>query len=103
MTVDCPALCCAVQGGGQVDMTVGCLQPGLCIPPVKLTERGDIVLILIRAFTAGRVGVAVGERMAAAAERGEQGWCATKNAWALWAWGVTCLARYNEKERTMIE
>lgn len=58
------------RGQGQVRLTVARLPPGGCLPALDLTERGEISGIAIRAFTAGRVVPAVGERLAAAAQKG---------------------------------
>jgi RNA 3'-terminal phosphate cyclase (ATP) len=55
------------KGGGIVDVEVKALDPGDTLPPVRLTERGDVIKVFISAFTAGRVSEAVGKRMAEAA------------------------------------
>jgi RNA 3'-terminal phosphate cyclase (ATP) len=55
------------KGGGAVELAVRALAPGAALPPLRLAERGELVSVRVRAFTAGRVGRAVGERMAAAA------------------------------------
>lgn len=60
------------RGQGQVQLTVERLAPGACLPAIDITDRGEIVSIAIRAFTAGRVVPSVGERLADAALKG--GW-----------------------------
>lgn len=52
------------RGQGQVQLTAERLAPGACLPAIDLTDRGEIVAIAVRAFTAGRVVPSVGERMA---------------------------------------
>lgn len=58
------------KGQGRVLLAVQRLAPGACLPVIDLTERGEVTGIVIRAFTAGRVVPAVGERLAAAAQKG---------------------------------
>ena len=58
------------RGQGQVQLTAERLAPGACLPAIDLTDRGEIVAVAIRAFTAGRVVPSVGERMADAALKG---------------------------------
>lgn len=58
------------RGQGQVQLAAELLAPGACLPAIDLTDRGEIVSIAIRAFTAGRVVPSVGERMADAALKG---------------------------------
>ena len=58
------------RGQGQVQLTVQRLAPGACLPAIDITERGEVTCIAIRAFTAGRVVPTVGERLAAAAQKG---------------------------------
>ena len=58
------------RGQGQVQLAAERLAPGACLPAIDLTDRGEIVSIAIRAFTAGRVVPSVGERMADAALKG---------------------------------
>ncbi|PRW59938.1 RNA 3 -terminal phosphate cyclase [Chlorella sorokiniana] len=57
------------RGQGQVQLTVERLPPGACLPAINLTERGEIVSLAIRAFTAGRVVPSVGERLVDAARK----------------------------------
>lgn len=58
------------KGQGQVALTVQRLPAGACLPAIDLTERGEITGIAIRAFTAGKLAPAIGERLAAAALKG---------------------------------
>ena len=48
-------------------MRVEALVGGATLPPIVLEARGDAIECYITAFTAGRIGVSVAERMAAAA------------------------------------
>ncbi|KAK9834892.1 hypothetical protein WJX81_006902 [Elliptochloris bilobata] len=57
------------KGGGRCVLSARSLRPGSCLPPLDLTERGQLVSIAVSAFAAGRLGVGVAERMARAAER----------------------------------
>ena len=61
------------KGQGQVVLTVQRLPAGGCLPAIDLTERGEITGIGIRAFTAGKLLPAIGERLAAAALKGKKG------------------------------
>ena len=69
---------------GHATLAVQPLPPGACLPPIELTERGDITNIEIRAFTAGRLVPTIGERLAAAAQKGVAGggWCVC--VWVGW-------------------
>jgi RNA 3'-terminal phosphate cyclase (ATP) len=58
------------KGQGQVVLTVQRLPAGACLPAIDLTDRGEITSIAIRAFTAGKLVPAIGERLAAAALKG---------------------------------
>ena len=52
-----------------VSLQAAGLPSGACLPPVRLTERGRVTSVMIEAIACGRVGVAVAERMAAAADQ----------------------------------
>ena len=58
------------RGGGVVSLRAEALPAGGTLPALTLTQRGRVTRICIRAFTAGKVGAAVGESMARAAEAG---------------------------------
>jgi len=58
------------RGQGHVQLTAARLAPGTCLPAIDLTNRGEIVGMAIRAFTAGRLVPTIGERLAAAAQKG---------------------------------
>ncbi|KAL6766332.1 hypothetical protein ACKKBG_A35605 [Auxenochlorella protothecoides x Auxenochlorella symbiontica] len=55
------------KGGGEVACRVAPLSPGSSLPPLRLTQRGEVRGIVIRAFQAGRVPRGVADRMARAA------------------------------------
>ncbi len=77
------------RGQGQVQLTVERLAPGACLPAIDLTERGEIMSIAIRAFTAGRVVPSVGERLADAALKG--GWGSSGSEGEMKSW-MACWA-----------
>ncbi|GAB4823380.1 hypothetical protein N2152v2_010426 [Parachlorella kessleri] len=57
------------KGGGVVHLSVPALPGGATLPPIDLTERGEVTRISIHAFSAGCVLPTVAERLAAAAEK----------------------------------
>ncbi|KAL4459062.1 hypothetical protein ABPG75_013927 [Micractinium tetrahymenae] len=61
------------RGQGHVVLRAAPLAAGACLPPMDLTERGEVVSISIRAFTAGRLVPTIGERLAAAAQKEVKG------------------------------
>ncbi|KAG2424630.1 hypothetical protein HXX76_014355 [Chlamydomonas incerta] len=56
------------RGGGVVTATVPTLPPGVPLPPIDLSRRGNITQVTVKAFSAGRVPTNVASRLAAAAE-----------------------------------
>lgn len=58
------------KGQGRVVLRAAPLAPGTRLPPIGLSERGEIVAVSVRAFTAGRLAPSIGQRMAAAAQKG---------------------------------
>ena len=56
------------KGGGRCLLTARCLPAGSHLPALDLTERGELRSVIITAFAAGQLKVAVAERMARAAE-----------------------------------
>eukprot|EP00884_Botryococcus_braunii_P013331 jgi/Botrbrau1/2199/Bobra.101_2s0030.1 len=56
------------KGGGRVRLRVQSLEAGTCLPPLRLTDRGDITRIEISAFTAGRIPPAAAQHMLTAAQ-----------------------------------
>jgi RNA 3'-terminal phosphate cyclase (ATP) len=79
------------KGQGQVVLTVQPLQPGAHLPAIDMTERGAITSIAIRAFTAGKIAPAVGQRLAAAAHKGARG--AVAQGWVAVATCLCCCWR----------
>lgn len=71
------------KGQGHVTLAVERLAPGACLPALDLTQRGEVTSITIRAFTAGRLVPTIGERLAAAAQKG--GWMGAQG------WGARCV------------
>lgn len=61
------------KGQGHVVLRAAPLPVGARLPPIDLTERGEIVAITIHAYTAGRLAPSIGERLAAAAQKGGAG------------------------------
>lgn len=57
------------QGGGVVSLNVAPLAAGACLPPLQLTQRGQVESVSIEAIAFGRIDVPVAQRMAAAAEQ----------------------------------
>lgn len=55
------------RGGGIVRLRASPLPPGGALPPLTLTARGEVEVVTVSAFTAGRVAPGVGGRMVAAA------------------------------------
>ena len=49
-------------------VSVAPLAKGQMLPPLQLTQQGDVTSITIRAFAAGKLEEAVARRMASAAE-----------------------------------
>ncbi|EFJ50490.1 hypothetical protein VOLCADRAFT_80268 [Volvox carteri f. nagariensis] len=56
------------RGGGVVTASVPGLPEGVPLPPLDLTRRGNLSQVVVKTFTAGRVGASVAKRMAASAE-----------------------------------
>lgn len=57
------------QGGGRLKCSVRPLAPKTTLPPLKLTQRGTILSISIKAFISGRIPDHVAQRMVKAARK----------------------------------
>ena len=56
------------QGSGEVKLEVQSLSHGVCLPAIRLTERGQITKITIEAIACG-IDIEIADRMAAAAQK----------------------------------
>ncbi|KAK9811681.1 hypothetical protein WJX72_008299 [[Myrmecia] bisecta] len=63
------------KGGGRLSLAVHSLPQGCCLPPINLTERGEITKFSITSFCAGTIPKKAAQRMADTAWQDLKGAC----------------------------